>query len=228
MVAGLVVAGCASPAVVQAPPTSLPPQAGCAAAATPNSLCIVILGDSIAVGVPVPTDGPWWVRLRQLLQTALPDRMIAIDNWAVSGSQVDVLESAARDQPAVGTYDLAIVIEGVNDEHALPVDAWRQRYEAAVSGLETQGVTVILTTPPPSFEGGTFGPRFDATAAAVRDVAGSKRPLFDLAARWHSDGPTLAATYYVDYVHQSTPGQVLMAAIARDVVLKAIGGVGQR
>jgi lysophospholipase L1-like esterase len=228
MVAAFVAAACASPPDVQAPPTPLPAQAGCVAAGTAKSLCIVILGDSIAEGVPVAGDARWWPRLQRLLASALPGRTVEIDSWAVSGSQVAVLESAARDQPAVGTFDLAIVIEGVNDEQALPVDAWRPRYENAIAGLEAQGLTVILATPPPSFDQGAFGPRYDATAAAVRDVAGSKRPLFDLAARWHSDGPTLAATYYVDYVHQSEAGQVLMAAIARDVVLKAIGGIGQK
>ena len=205
------------------PPSALPAQAACAGASAPGALCILILGDSIAEGVPRPTDGPWWVRLRTLLETELPDRAVTIDSWAVSGSQVDVLESAARDQPAVGTYDLAIVIEGVNDQHALPVETWRPRYAAAIANLEAKGVTVILTTPPPQFVNGAFGTLYDAIAAAVREVAGAERPLFDLAARWRSDGPALAGTYYVDTVHQSDAGQVLMATMARDVVLGAVG-----
>ena len=228
LAAGMIAGACASavPSApsVPAPPTPLPRQAGCTAARSASEhLCIVILGDSIAQGVPVVGDDRWWPRLRALLQAALPGRTIEIDDWAVSGSKIDVLESAARDQPDVGTFDLAIVIEGVNDEVSLPVDAWRPRYEAAVANLEAKGLIVVVTTPPPAFVDGAFGTRYDGFAAAIRQVAGGKRPLLDIAARWRVDGPTLAATYYVDAVHQALPGQILMATMARDVVLEAIG-----
>lgn len=206
----------------QAPPTPLPRQAGCAITAMPDSLCILILGDSIAEGVPIAGDARWWPRLRALLDAALPGRPIAIDNWAVSGSQVAVLESAARDQLEVGTYDLAIVIEGVNDEHVMSADSWRPRYETAIAALEAKGLTVIVAAPPPNYENGAFGTRYDAVAAAVRDVASRGRPLFDIAARWHADGPEVAGTYYVDLIHQGMTGQVLMATMARDVVFEAL------
>jgi lysophospholipase L1-like esterase len=188
-----------------------------------DSLCIIVLGDSIAVGVPVEGDGRWWARLERLLATALPGRTIEVDNWAVSGSQVDVLESAARDQPAVGTYDIAIVIEGVNDEHVLTAAAWQPRYEAAIAMLESKGLTVIVTAPPPSYENGVFGTRYDPFAQAVRDVASRGRPLLDIAGRWHAAGATLAGTYYVDAIHQGAQGQVLMATMARDLVFEALG-----
>lgn len=206
-------------------PTSLPPQSGCATAATPGSLCIVILGDSIGQGVPLTGDDRWWVRLQHLLATALPGRTVTIDNWAVSGSHVEVLESAARDQPEIGTYDVAIIIEGVNDVGTLSVDVWQPRYEAAVAALEARGVIPIVTTPPPSFENGAFGTRHDATAAAIRALAASgRRFVLDLATRWRADGPTLAGTYYADSIHQSQAGQVLMSTMARDVVLAADPG----
>ena len=203
-------------------PTPLPPQAGCAQATTPAALCIVILGDSIGVGVPVVGEDRWWPRLRRMLQASLPGRSIEIDNWAVSGSQVDVLESAVRDQPDLATYDLAIVIEGVNDEVARPIDEWHRRYEAAIAAMQAKGLIVVVTAPPPNFDNGAFGTRYDATAAAVRDVAAGGRPLLDLAARWRADGPAVAGAYYVDYVHQSLAGQIRMAELARDVVLEAI------
>jgi hypothetical protein len=47
--------------------------------------------------------------------------------------------------------------------------------------------------------------------------------LLDLATRWRADGPAIAAAYYVDSIHQALPGQIVMAALARDAVLKAIG-----
>jgi hypothetical protein len=208
---------------VNALPSPLPRQAGCAVATEADSLCIVVLGDSIGVGVPVEGDDRWWPRLRRLLEADLPGRTIQIDNWAVSGSQVDVLESVARDQPELPTYDIAIVVEGVNDLVARSVEAWGPRYEAAVTAIEARDVTVIVTTPPPSFENGAFGSRYDGLAAAVRAMAGPHRLLLDLATRWRADGPAIAAAYYVDSIHQALPGQIVMAALARDAVLKAIG-----
>ena len=208
---------------VSTPPSALPRQAGCAAANQADSLCIVVLGDSIGVGVPVEGDDRWWPRLRRLLEADMPGRTIEIDDWAVSGSQVDVLESVARDQPELPTYDIAIVIEGVNDLVARSVEAWGPRYEAAVAAMEARDVTVIVTTPPPSFENGTFGSRYDGLAAAVRAMAGPHRPLLDLATRWRADGPAIAAAYYVDSIHQALPGQIVMASVARNAVLQAIG-----
>ena len=210
-------------AAVDPAPTPKPLQPGCVAAGEPTALCIIVLGDSIAVGVTVDEEERWWRQLLRHLEADLPGRVIAIDNWAISGSQVAVLESAARDQPTIDTYDLAIVIEGVNDEHVMSAEAWRPRYEAAIATLEAKGLTVIVSTPPPLFEGGVFGTRYDAVAATVRDVASRGRPLLDIAGRWHADGPAIAGTYYSDPIHPSRDGQIVMASMARRLVLETVG-----
>jgi len=216
-------------AVVQGPPTAPPPQPACAAHSDPDAsasahLCIVVLGDSIAAGVPVQGDDRWWVRMGVALTAALPGRHVVVDDWAVSGSRVDVLEAIARDQSALDTYDIAIVIEGVNDQAVSTIADWQPRYDAAVAAIARRGPMVIVTTPPPGFEDGAFITRYDATAAAIREVAGDHRPLLDLATRWRADGPTVAAAYYVDIIHQSAAGQAVMAEMAGKVVLDALGG----
>jgi lysophospholipase L1-like esterase len=225
--------GCTSSApgsaAVQGLPTAPPPQRACAAHPDPSAtdrghLCIVILGDSIGVGVPLEGDDRWWVRMRAALTAALPDRHVVVDDWAVSGSRVDVLEAVARDQSALDSYDIAIVIEGVNDQPVSTIADWQPRYGAAVAAIERRGPIVIVTTPPPGFEDGAFITRYDATAAAIREVAGDHRPLLDLATRWRADGPTVAAAYYVDIIHQSAAGQAVMAEMAGKVVLDALGG----
>ena len=204
-------------------PTPLPPQPRCAVAEVTGSLCILVLGDSIAEGTPLSGDDRWWVQLRKLLEPDLDGRSVEVDSWAVPGSRVDVLESAARDQPALAGYDIAIVIEGVNDEIVLSIAQWRPRYEAAIGAIERQGPTVIVGTPPPNFENGTFATRYDPTAAALREVAAAgHRPLLDIAARWHADGAAKASTYYSDLIHQGPAGQALMAQMARDVVLDTV------
>ena len=80
----------------------------------------------------------------------------------------------------------------------------------------------VFPPPPPEFKDGTFGDRYDATAAAISEIAAGRRAVLDLATRWRADGPTVAAAYYVDSIHQSLAGQILMASLARDVVLKAV------
>jgi lysophospholipase L1-like esterase len=219
----MLLGGCSSVAVPNGHPSPLPPQPGCAVAADADSVCIVVLGDSIGVGVPVEGDDRWWIRLRDALARDLPGRHVEIDNWAVSGSRVDVLQSAARDQPDLATFDIAIVIEGVNDLNDVSVEEWRPGYAAAITALEATGLIPILATPPPSFENGAFGTRYDGTASAIRELAASgSRLLFDIAARWRRDGATRAGSYYVDTVHQSAAGQALMASMARDVVLEVL------
>ena len=201
-----------------------PKHADCAAAATTGSLCIVVLGDSIGVGAPLTGDDRWWPQLRRLLEAALPGRSVVVDNWAVSGSQIDLLEAVARD-PALGSYDLAIVFEGVNDVQVdLAIASWQPRFEKAIAAIEAAGSTVILATPPPQVSGDAFDARFDALADAIRSLARSGRPILDLAARWRADGTIAATSYYVDHIHQSATGQARMATLARDVVLEALAG----
>ena len=148
---GGILAGCtAATPSADTLPTPLPRQPECRVSQEPRSLCVVILGDSIAAGVPVLGEERWWVRLQSLLGAALPDRHVVVDSWAVPGSRVDVLESAARDQAALDSYDVAIVIEGVNDDGGLPINDWRMRYEAAIAEIERGGLLVIVGTPPPT------------------------------------------------------------------------------
>jgi lysophospholipase L1-like esterase len=220
-----ILAGCSAAAPTPvAPPTPLPPQPACGAPPGTRGVCILVLGDSIADGVPLTGEDRWWVRLRSLLAEALPDRQIVVDSWAVPGSRVNVLASAAHDQPALDSYDLAIVIEGVNDAAWTPLDTWRAGYEAAIATIEQRGLTVVVGTPPPSFEDGAFATRYDPVAEALRGIAGDRRPLLDIAARWHADGASTAAGYYSDLIHQGAEGQRLMADLARDVVLPLLQG----
>lgn len=217
------VAGCSnSPA--DGGPTPLPAQPGCSADRSSQPLCIVVLGDSLAVGVPVAGADRWWERLGTLLRAARPDLDVVIDNWALSGARVDVLEAVAAGQPELGSYDLAIVIEGVNDEPFLSNEDWLARYEGAIAGIERRGVNVILATPPPSFEEGRFQTRYDRVADGVRQVAQRGRALIDIAAQWRAVGPSVAADYYADLIHQSTVGQRQIAELALGVVVHEIDG----
>jgi len=224
VIGAIVIAGCGQPAAdSNLPPTPLPVQGACAAAAEPGSLCIIVLGDSIAAGAPLTSDDRWWVRLAKLLGPDLPGRRVVVDSWGVPGSHVDVLESAAHDQPGLATYDLAIVIEGINDVNAGPIAQWRPRYEAALAAIQRPGLTVIVGTPPPNLENGAFDGRYDALAAALRDIAtAGHRPLLDIDASWHDVGVATASTYYVDAIHQSAAGQTRMARLAHDLVLDTL------
>ena len=117
-----------------------------------DPLCIVVLGDSIAAGVPLDGADRWWKRLERALADALPGATLAVVNWAVPRGRVNVLESAANDQPNLNSFDIAIVIEGVNDVDHTPTDEWTKRYEDAVQRMEDLGLTVIVAAPPPNFE----------------------------------------------------------------------------
>ena len=205
------------------PPTPLPAQPGCPVSAEPDPLCIVVLGDSTAAGVPLEGDDRWWKRMKVALAAALPDRQVAVANWAIPRSRVDVLESAANDQPALESFDIAIVLEGVNDVGRTPVDEWSKRYEAAVGQLEARGLDVVVAVPPANFEGGTQEHRHDEVDEAVRAMAKPDRPVLEIAARFRADGDEAAAGYYHDNLHQSEAGQDVIAEMATDVVLGLVG-----
>ena len=217
-------AGCALAATAPTPsptplPSALPAQPACPDAETPGSLCIVVLGDSIAYGQPLEGDERWPSRLERLLEARFPGRAVTVANWAVPGSRVDVLASAATGQTSLSTFDIAIVIEGVNDSAWTDLDVWRSDYARAIAALERRGLKVVIGTPPPTLENGAFTERYNTTIDGLREVAGTARPLLDIAARWHADGPVKAAAYYLDLIHQSATGQALMAEMARDVVV---------
>ena len=200
-------------------PTPIPPQPPCPDAETPGSLCIVVLGDSIAHGTPLEGADRWPSRLERLLEAAQPGRAVTVANWAVPGSRVEVLVAAATGQATLETFDIAIVIEGVNDAGWTPLATWRSTYEAAIVAMERRGLKVVIGTPPPTLIDGQFTTQYDPTTAALREIAGSTRPLLDIDARWRSDGAAKATPYYSDLIHQEAPGQALMAEMARDVVL---------
>ena len=181
-----------------------------------DPLCIVVLGDSTAAGVPLEGDDRWWKRMEDALTAALPDRQVAVANWAIPRSRVDVLEAAANDQPALESFDIAIVLEGVNDVGRTPVDEWSKRYQAAVEQLEARGLDVVVAAPPANFESGAQEHRHDEVAEAVRAMAKPDRPVLDIAARFRADGDKAAASYYADNLHQSDAGQQVIAEMATE------------
>ena len=200
-------------------PTPLPVQPGCNDASTPGSLCIVVLGDSIAYGTPLEGDERWPSQLERLLNAEYPCRAVDVANWAVPGSRVDVLSAAATGQDALSSFDIAIVIEGVNDAAWAPLERWRVDYLTAISAMERRGLTVVIGTPPPTLETDQFTTQYDPTTNALRAIAGTSRPILDIAARWRRDGAPKAMAYYSDLIHQGPVGQALMAEMARDVVV---------
>ena len=216
-------AGCSLGSTAPAPasatplPTPIPAQPPCPDDETTGSLCVVVLGDSIAYGTPLEGEERWPSRLERLLEADHPGRSVTVANWAVPGSRVDVL-IAATTQQSISTFDVAIVIEGVNDAAWTPLEVWRASYQTAISALERRRLKVVIGTPPPTLVDGQFTSRYDPTTNALRAIAGSTRPLLDIDARWRSDGATKAAPYYSDLIHQAAPGQVLMAEMARDVL----------
>jgi len=199
-------------------PTPLPVEPGCPDAETTGSLCIVVLGDSIAYGTPLEGTDRWPSQLERLLEARYPGRAVTVANWAVPGSRVDVLV-AATTQASLATFDVAIVIEGVNDAAWTPLETWRADYLTAVSAMERRGLKVVVGTPPPTLVDGQFTTQYDPTADALREIAGTTRPILDIAAQWRRDGAATAASYYSDLIHQGPTGQAKMAEMARDVVV---------
>lgn len=225
-VAALVIglAGCSIAATAPPPsstplPTPLPAEPGCPDAETTGSLCIVVLGDSIAYGTPLEGDERWPSRLEQLLKTQYPGRAVNVANWGVPGSRVDVLAAAATGQESLTTFDYAIVIEGVNDAAWAPLETWRADYLAAISAMEGRGLKVVIGTPPPTLIDGQFTTQYDPTTNILREIAGTTRPILDIGARWRQDGAAKAMAYYSDLIHQGPAGQALMAEMALDVVV---------
>jgi lysophospholipase L1-like esterase len=136
-----------------------------------------------------------------------------VSNWAQGGSQIDLLESRVAELP-LGSYDVAIVITGLNDTTVRPLDAWSPRYQAAIETLEDAGLTVVVGTAPPALEGGVFTDRFVAVAEELRAIAGT-RPMLDLEKEWRELGVETAASYYLDELHQNAAGQAVNAERAR-------------
>ena len=105
-----------------------------------------------------------------------------------------------------------------------PVDEWATRYEAAVTRMESRGLTVIVVAaPPPNFEDGAIQHRHDEIDDAVRAMTAHDRPLLDIAARFTADGNENAASYYIGNLHQGDAGQRVIAEMATSIVLALLG-----
>lgn len=202
-------------------PTAAPTPVDACSRTAPQDLCLLILGDSIAAGWPLTGPDRWWVRLHEALATELADRAVVVENLAIPGSGIATLEAAAAQREPVATYDVVVIIEGVNDNEVMPLEAWRSRYAAVVAALEAAGTTVVIGTPPPSFEDGGFRARYAPIAAALREIAGGRRDILDLDAAFRSDGAARAASYYSDVLHQTAAGQARMAELARAAIAEA-------
>ena len=145
-----------------------------------------------------------------------------VSNWAQAGSQIDLLESRVAELP-LGSYDVAIVITGLNDTSVRPLAAWSPRYQAAIEQLEDAGLTVVIGTAPPALEGGVLTDRFAAVADELRAIAGT-RPMLDLENDWRALGVDTAAGYYHDELHQNAAGQAAIAERARAVLTPILTG----
>ena len=184
----------------------------------PHPLRILILGDSIAAGSPLSAPDRWSDRMEATLQVANPGRCVEARNVAVGGTMVDFLEASVA-QPDLDTFDIAIVFEGVNDLGYVPFDEWRTRYEAAVGRLEAHGLRVVVGTPPPTIVDGSFEHKLDGLAAAESSIACDHgRPLLDVERHWREIGAKVAASYYVDAIHQGGLGQMVMSDMAARLI----------
>ena len=190
------------------------PPAPCPRAAGDSTTCILVLGDSIAAGDGAAPGDRWPAQLEVLLRQAAPDHDVVVSNWAHGGSEVDLLERRVAELP-LDSYKVAIVITGVNDTVNRGVDEWGPRYAAAIDRLEAAGVTVVIGTAPPTFEGGVFTDQFAAVAERLRTIAGD-RPMLDIAKEWKDLGVDGAGSYYLDMIHPNAAGQALIAQRAKD------------
>ena len=209
----LLVASCAAPPT--ATPAS-PPPAPCPRAAGDSTTCILVLGDSIAAGDGAAPGDRWPAQLEVLLRQAAPDHDVVVSNWAHGGSEIDLLERRVAELP-LDSYEVAIVITGVNDTVNRGVDEWAPRYAAAIDRLEAAGVTVVIGTAPPTFEGGVFTDQFAAVAERLRTIAGD-RPMLDIAKEWKDLGVDGAGSYYLDMIHPNAAGQALIARRAKTIL----------
>jgi hypothetical protein len=92
----------------------------------------------------------WPARLEALLREDFPGRDVMVSNRAQGGSQVHLLESRVAELP-LGSYDVAIVITGLNDTTVRPLDAWSPRYTAAIEQLKDAGLIVVIGTAPKAY-----------------------------------------------------------------------------
>jgi lysophospholipase L1-like esterase len=219
MLAMLLVSSCATASTATPAASATPVPCG---GSSDDTTCVLVLGDSIAAGEGAAGVDRWPARLEALLRQDLPERNVMVSNWAQGGSQINLLESRVAELP-LGSYDVAIVITGLNDTTVRPLDEWSPRYQAAIEKLESAGLTVVIGTAPPAFEGGVFTDRFAAVADELRVIAGT-RPMLDLEKDWRELGAETAGGYYVDVLHQNAAGQAVIAERARSVLDEILTG----
>jgi lysophospholipase L1-like esterase len=179
-----------------------------------------VLGDSIAAGHPLEAPDRWTDRFAETLRGALPDRVVEVLNVASRGAGIDSLEASVGAQQDLADFQVAIVIEGVNDVGVTPIDGWARRYRMVVETLERRGVVVVVGTAPPAFGSGQFFDTYDQVASTLRSIAAEgQRPLLDIEGNWREIGPKKAESFYVDVIHQNAAGQALMADRASSLTL---------
>ena len=183
---------------------------------------VVALGDSIAAGTYLSAPDRWTDQLEQILDSRLPKKGLTVTNRGAAGAEVDGLEAAVG-RTDIRDFDVAIVIEGVNDVGKTSIEDWAARYEQSVISLEAIGLEVVVGTAPPALRDGQFLDTYNETAARLRAIAGSKRTLLDIDARWRSLGAATVSGYYADLLHQTKSGQTAQAQLAADVLLGLVG-----
>ncbi len=182
-------------------------------------LNILVLGDSIAAGDPLTGKDRWSATLERLLAAALLERVVHVCNAAVGGSRIDFLESSIAGRSDLGSYDVALVIEGVNDDGFTPLDEWARRYGAAVAKLEAGGLVVVIGTAPPTLVQGRFTDRYQPIAEELRRIAAVEgRVLLDVDGHWRDLGPEEAGPFYSDLIHQGPAGQAVIAEMAASLI----------
>lgn len=212
-VVGACAAKAPSPSPMPSPPPCDPP------ASAPGALNILVLGDSIAAGDPLQGDDRWSVTLQRLLAADRPEGVVHVCNAAVGGSRIEFLESSVAGRSDLGGYDVAVVIEGVNDDGFTPLEEWARRYAAAIAALEAKGLSVVIGTAPPTIVEGRFTERYGPIAEALRGIAADGgRLLLDIERRWRDLGAEEAGPFYSDLIHQGPAGQAVMAEMAASLI----------
>jgi lysophospholipase L1-like esterase len=179
-----------------------------------------VLGDSIAAGHPLEAPDRWTDRLAETLRSALPDRVVEVRNVASKGTRIDVLEASVGAQHDLASFQVAVVIEGVNDVGVTPMDEWARRYRMVVETLEGSGLVVVVGTAPPAIGSGQYFDTYDQVASTLRSIAAEgERHLLDIEGNWRDIGPKKAESLYVDVIHQNVAGQELMADLASSLTL---------
>ena len=195
-------------------------QSACRSTSDHDAFRVLVLGDSIAAGYPLVQPNRWSDKLEQGLRQELPDFDVELRNDARSATQIDFLESSVAAHKDLWKYQVAIVIEGVNDVGVIPHAEWVRRYRTVIETIEAGGPAVIIGTPPPILAGGRFHSDGDRVAESLRRIAAqSDRLVLDIALLWRDLGAGAAAKLYADTIHPNLEGQTRIADLALRIAL---------